>query len=161
MVIVMGADKGATIETLGLFLILVIGLALTPTISTALVDSKYSAFTENDTVQPLVANTTTTYYEGRNDSTTYAWFTIILNDTTTYGTYTLDYTNFTYTTATKLITFKANVLDDGKIYNAQIKYYYLSVTGAGSALLDLVPLFWVIGLIAAITVVAIKKLHIG
>lgn len=147
-------------EILGLFLIVVICLALTPTIATSITDAKYIPETENRVIDISVLNSTTPLtYAARNDSATYAWFSITLNATNSYGLTVVDCsTNITYTVGTRVILFKVGTLD--KDVNCTITYYWQYVTGAPSALLDLVPLLWIIAVIAVTVVVAAKKLRL-
>lgn len=147
-------------EILGLFLIVVICLALTLTIATSITDAKYIPETESFVIDISVSNDTTAFtYAARNDSATYAWLSITLNTTNSYGLTVVDCsTNITYTVGTKILSFKATTLN--KDVNATITYYWQYVTGASSALLDLVPLLWIIAVIAATVVVAAKKLKL-
>ena len=148
-------------EVLGLFLILVVCLALTPTIATSITDAKYIPETEYRVIDISASNDTAALtYAARNSSATYAYFTITLNTTNSYGLTTVDCsTNITYTVATRVITFKATTLN--KDVNATITYYWQYITGGPSALLDLVPLLWIVAVIAVIVVVAARKLHLG
>lgn len=147
-------------EILGLFLIVVVCLALTPTIATSITDAKYIPETESFVIDISVSNDTTAFtYAARNDSATYAWLSITLNTTNSYGLTVVDCsTNITYTVGTKILSFKATTLN--KDVNATITYYWQYVTGASSALLDLVPLLWIIAVIAVTVVVAAKKLKL-
>jgi len=157
----MASNKEMT-EILGLLFIVIVALALTPTIGTSVVNAKYVPETEYKIVDAAVSNDTTALtYAARNDSATYAWFTITLNDTSAYGLTTVECaTNITYTVGTKIITFKVGVLTGTKDYNCTITYYWQYITGAGSALLDIVPLLWVVTIVAAVIVVVTKKLNV-
>lgn len=156
------ANKQSLTETLGLLLILVIALAVTPNVATSTTDAKYVPATEYKEIQPLVSNSTSALaHSARNDSATYAYFTILLNDTSAYGLTEVDCSsNITYTVATKIVLFKDGVFDDGKIYNCTILYYWNSMSGtAQETLLDLVPLLWIVAIIGAIVVFVTKKLR--
>jgi len=150
-------------EVLGLFLILVVCLALTPTIATSLTDAKFIPETEYKIIDADVSNSTTALTNAaRNDSATYAYFTITLNDTSAYGLTTIEEaTNITYTVVTKIVLFKTGVFTSTKAYNCSITYYWQYITGGSSALLDLVPVLWIIAVIAVVVVVAARKLHLG
>jgi hypothetical protein len=150
-------------QIITVFLILVIGLALTPTVQNMVTDSRYIPITEDFEIEPLVANSTTTTYTARNDSSTYAYFTIVLNDTTADdpADTAIYLGNFTYTVSSKLLTFVDGVLDDGKIYLATVTYYYIAMGAAAISMVDLVPLFYVIALVAVCTVTIIVILKKG
>ena len=155
------ADKNLT-EGIGLFLIVVICLAITPNIVTSLEDSKYIPFTESQEIEPLVSNSTAALiYAARNTSTTYEYFTITTNETTAdTGLYTIDpANNMTYTEATQVIEFDVGVFDDGKIYLVTISYYYM-IPSIQVTLLNLVPLFWVVAIIACVVAYVTKRLNV-
>ena len=90
-------------QVLGVFVLIVLALALTPSVASFTTDAGYAAYTEYKEIQPLVSNATTTTYTARNDSTTYEYWTISLNDTTAdTGLTTVDpANNITYTVTAK------------------------------------------------------------
>lgn len=147
-------------QLLGLLIIVIIALALTSTVSTAAIDAAYAPFTENKVIVPSTSNSTTALtHPARNDSATYAWFTITTDNATNYGLYVIDCANnITYTVATKIIAFDVGVFNASLIYTCTINYYWLSLGAAEQTLLSLVPLFWVTLILAAVVVVVIYKL---
>jgi hypothetical protein len=158
------ANSGTMKQVLAVFITIVLGLALTPSVGSFTTDAGYTQTTEYKEIQPLVANSTTLTYDARNDSTTYAYFTISLNDTTAdTGLTTLDEANnMTYTESTKTVTFTSGVLDDGKVYNATISYYTEDLTNdVVLVLLPIAPILWIVAVIAvgivAITVILRKS----
>lgn len=140
------------------FILLVVGLALTPSVATFTTDAKYQAVQDIAEIAPLVANSTVLTYDARNDSSTYAYFSITLDPANMYGQTDVDVTkNITYTAATDTLAFKVGVLDDGETYEATIDYYTDDLTDAATlALVVLAPLFWVV-LILTIGIVAVYE----
>jgi hypothetical protein len=153
----MSANETKLKELIAVFVIIVLGLAFTPSVASMVTNASYIPYTETAEIKPLVANSTVTTYTARNDSTTYAYFQITLNDTAAdTGLTTIDEAkNITYTVSSKTLTFKVGVLDDGKVYNASISYSYLNPNGAIIAILPIVPILWVV-MILAVGIVTIS-----
>jgi hypothetical protein len=151
-------------QVMAVFILIVIGLALTPSVASFTTSGAYTEYQEYKEIEPLVANSTTLTYDARNDSTTYEYFTITLNDTTAdTGLTTIDSANnITYTVATKALAFVSGVLDDGKVYNASITYYTDDLTNSVVlVLLPIVPLLWVVSVIAVgvVMITVLLKRH--
>ena len=151
------AQKSEITQMLGLLIIVVIALALTPTIQTACVDAAYAPYTESDVVTPGTANTTTLDHPARNGSATY--FTFTLNQTDSLGATTLTWLIGFNLTATSTITFYTlNHTAANEHYLVTMTYYWLSLGAAEQTLIALVPLFWVTLILASVVVVIIYKL---
>lgn len=137
------------------FLLIVVGLALTPTVVSSCDDARYIGYSQANAMDPATSNSTATTYTARNDSLTYAYFTITLNDTSNYGLTTVDCSsNITYTVATKTLAFDVGVLNVSKDYLATIGYFYIAMDATSQALLLLVPLFYIV-IILAVGAVAV------
>jgi len=158
----MGKQSSDIVGTLGLVLILVVCLAITPNVLSSSVDAKYVAFTESQEIVPSVSNSTAALtYAARNTSSTYAYFGIVLNATDAYGLTTVDCSqNITYTEATKIIAFDSGVLNKTVVYLATISYQYIAISSAMATLLDLIPLFWVVAILACLIAFVTKKLNV-
>lgn len=149
-------------QIMATFILVVLALALTPAVASSVTDAGYVPVTEYQVIDADVSNSTSALtYAARNDSATYAYFTISIvtgGDATVsmYGLADIDVsTNITYTVATKIIDFKAGVLDKTKEYNMSITYYTDELTSAVAlVLLPIVPVLWVVGVLA-VAVVAI------
>lgn len=133
----------------GVFLVIVLALALTPTIASSVTDGKYIQVTEIKTITPSSSNATTLTNEARNDSDTYAYFHITLNNTDAYGLTAVHVaSNITYTETTKSLAFKVGVLNSSIVYNATITYYYVAMSTAAQSLIGIVPIIWVVVVLA-------------
>lgn len=161
-------DKTKGTEILALFLIMVVALALTPTLQTASVDAQYTPFTNVNTVVVSTSNSTTLTYSARNGSTNAIndlYWTISLNQTNYFGFTTIKFGNtqagnVTYS-ADKTVTFGVPCLNSTKTYLVTITYSVLSVSTAIQGLVLLLPLLWIILIIACVIVIAYKKLKLG
>jgi hypothetical protein len=142
---------------------IVIGLALTPAINTAIVYSKYIPFTDYKTVDPAVSNSTSALtYSPRNDSTTGAYIRVTLNATSFYGQTTITMNqeaHGNYTMAVdKVIVFTVITLNRTVVYLVTINYYYEALGSTSQTLLGLTPFFWVVFLLGGAIIVAYKWL---
>jgi len=140
------------------FIIIILALALTPTLAAFVGDSAYQPYTEEKTIVASVSNSTSALtYTARNDSLTYAYFVITLDQANEYGVTTVDVaTNITYTVATKIIAFDEGVFDTAETYVCTITYFTNALTSAAnSALIAIVPIIWVV-IILAVGMVAIR-----
>jgi hypothetical protein len=137
-------------QVFAVFLLVVISLAFTPSVASFVTDAEYTEYTDSLEVVPATSNSTTTTYTARNDSSTYAYFTITLNTTSAYGLTTIEEaTNITYTVATKTLTFKSGVLTSGTAYLVTVVYYTEDLTSTVVlALLPIVPILWVVAVLA-------------
>jgi hypothetical protein len=157
------------VEVLGIFLILVIALALTPSIATSTVQAQYSQFTDSKVIVVATSNATTLTYAAENASTgalNDLWWTITLNQTDVYGLTTVLFASGNVSlTATSTLTFAGGggtgqgCLTTGKTYLVTITYNALEASGPIQALVTLVPLFWIIAIIAAAVVIIYKVLQ--
>lgn len=140
------------------FVLLIIGLALTPAVASFTTDAKYQAVQDIKAIAPLTANSTVLTYQARNDSTTYGYFSITLDPANMYSQTNVDVTtNITYTVSSKTLAFKTGVLDDGETYDATIDYYTDDLSSAAVlALVALAPLLWVV-ILLAVGIVAIYE----
>lgn len=151
------AQKSEITQILGLLIIVVIALALTPTIQTGVVDAAYAPYTESDVVTPGTANTTTLDHPARNGSASYFVFT--LNQTDKNGDTAIVWLVGFNLTATSTITFYTlNHTAANEHYLVTMTYFWLSLGAAEQTLIALVPLFWVTLVISAMVVVIIYKL---
>jgi len=150
----MAKSKSEMTQILGLLIIVVIALALTPTIGTMVTDAAYAPYTEADVIVPSSANTTTLNHSARNGTASY--FIVTLNATDKNGATTLTYITGFKDTAATTITFYT--LNSSVAYTATITYNWLSLGAAEQALIALVPLFWVVIILAAVVVVVVYKL---
>lgn len=156
------ADKTEITEGIALMLILVICLALTPNIITSLVDAKYGLeYIDNIEKTGGAASVTITLTHGnaRNES---GYITATLNVTDKNGHTTLTFpTDFyvsdfgSYTTGT---TITLTTLNDTVEYLVTVDYDYL-IPAIQCTLLNLVPLFWVVAIVACTVAFVSKKLH--
>lgn len=152
------ADKATMSPMRSLFLVFILvvaGLAMTPSIASMTTDAKYMEHTEAKAIDPAVSNDTALTYSARNAS---AYFTITLNATESNGLTTLTYTTHFKYSADKTITFSS--LNKTVAYLATIVYYYVAMSSIGQSLLTLTPLLWVMGLIAVAVIacyIALRK----
>ena len=158
-------DKTKGTDILALFLIIAIALALTPTLQTTAIDSQYSSFTDIAAITPSVANTTTLTHPARNASTNAlndGYWTVLLNATNWGGQTTITFASGNLTlTAASTLTFNDKCLNKTVVYLATITYQWLSASSAIQGLVLLVPLLWIILIIACVVVIAYKKLKLG
>lgn len=150
-------------QMLGLMIIVIIALALTPTVASAVGSAGYVAQTDYKVIVPATSNSTSALtYTARNDSSTYAYFTIVANDTLNEGLaglLTVDCSkNITYTVSTGIVLFKTGVFVKATPYNMSITYYYQSLDAAEISLLAIVPLLWVVMILSAVVVFVVYKL---
>jgi hypothetical protein len=140
----MSSRKGNLHTVAMTFVVMIVALACTPAISSFTTSSKYVSFTEAKAITPSSSNSTTLTYSARNDS--YAQWTCILNATDKNGATSLvKDTDYTYP-SDKTVLF--STLNKTVVYLATITYSYIAASSAMQSLVDLVPLFWVIGIIA-------------
>lgn len=140
------------------FILIILALALTPTLAGFVGDSAYQPYTEQKTIVSGTSNSTSALTNNaRNDSLTYAYFVITLDQANMYGVTTVDVTtNITYTESTKVIAFDVGVFDKTKTYVCTITYFTDDYTSAASlALIAIVPIMWVV-IILAVGIVAIS-----
>ena len=138
------------------FLLIVLGLALTPAVGSFTVDAKYSTYTEVTHLVPSVSNTTTVTYNIRDADEAYvtiiAWDNDAANATVTAYTYAAS--------GAKTIAI-TGIVDTGgaagRDFWLWITYSTVDLTSAPVlALVVLAPLMWVV-LILAIGIVAIYE----
>lgn len=149
-------------------MLIVLALALTPAVASFVTDAGYSQTTEYKLIDADVSNSTSALtYDARNDSDTYAYFSIIIvaggtAEISEYGSATIEVaTNMTYTESTKIITFdETGLFDPTKTYNMSITYSTVDLTSAVvTALLPIVPILWVVAVLAVgiITITVLLK----
>jgi hypothetical protein len=142
-------------QVLAVFVLVVLALALTPSVASFATDAAYTEYTDFVNLDPSAGNSTVLSYEARNDSTTYAYFTITLNVTSEYGSTTIDCTsNITYTEATQTLEFNVDTDDSGPFdpavaYGVTIVYYTNELTnGVVLVLVPIATLLWVVAVLA-------------
>ena len=137
------------------FLMIVLGLALAPSVATFATSAEYQEVTQEiaygSPIDPAVANTTTTLYTIYNVSTTYRAELKQASDNVSIVL--VSETNFTCTAAK---TFTYAELDNTETYWGTIYYDTIDLTSSAVlALVPLAPLLYVVTVIA-IGMVAIK-----
>lgn len=148
--------KGSMKQLMGVFILTVLALALTPAVASSVTDAGYVPNTEYALIDADVSNSTSALtYDARNDSATYAYFDIVIvaggtGTVSEYGSAVIEVaTNITYTEATKIIEFKSGVFDETKTYNMSITYHTEGLTSSAVlALLPIVPILWVVAILA-------------
>lgn len=157
-------------QVLGVFVLIVLALALTPSVGSFATDATYTDYTDYKLITAGTSNATTTTYTARNDSSTYAYFTVVIvaggtGTTSEFSSATIDYTNFTYTVATKTLIFDGTAegpFDETKTYNMSITYYTQDNTNdVALVLLPIVPILWVTAVMAVgiVMVTVLLKRH--
>lgn len=156
-------------KLMAVFILIVLALALTPSVASFVTDANYTQYTDYKLITAGTSNSTTTTYTARNDSATYAYFTVTIvaggtGEESEYGSTTIHYTNFTYTVSSKTLAFTgvgaAGPFDEAKTYNMSIAYYTVDLTSdVVIALLPIVPILWVVAVLAVgvTTVVILLK----
>ena len=146
------------------FLLIVLALALTPSVASFATSAGYTQVTEYQEIDAGVSNSTEALtYVARNDSATYEYFTIAIvaggtGTVSEYGSAVIDVTsNITYTEATQIIDFASGVFDNTKTYNMSLTYWTEDLTNAVVlALIPIVPILWIVGVLAVgVTTVSI------
>jgi len=136
------SSQGGLGKAILLMVLIVIGLALTPTVGDQTVYSKYwYAQDEAHDVVPATANTTTVNYGPVWNRTGY--ITVLYN-----GTNEIPATGAVNYTVTAATTFTFGGLTKGSVYNMTISYSYLTGDAIVIALVDLAPMFWAMFIIA-------------
>jgi hypothetical protein len=132
------------------FILIVVGLALTPTIGAFAVSANYTYAYQENTLVPHTSNVTSVSYNIRETDEVYV--TIIALNKTDSNT-TIPSTDYSYTvTGAKAITI-ANIVSDagssGHEYYLLITYQTIDLTSSVIvALTPLVPIFWVVVILA-------------
>lgn len=142
-------------ELIGIFLMVVIGLALTPAIQSNLVGAQYGRqITEAIDLDPATSNTTT-LGDGpiRNGTSTY--FVVTLNGTAYTWTGAINYTVASIGGYNGGGTFTWEGLSNAAVYNGTA-VYWCRLTAASYTLAGLLSIFWVI-LLMGIAVVSIVR----
>ena len=136
-------------KVFSIFLLVIIALALTPSISSSTVDAKYgNGHIQTNLVDPSADNRTVlTYGNVRNLS---AYITVRLNGTEITQSGALNYTVSYLGTYSVGGNVTLAGLDNSKVYNVYVEYDYL-VPVMLVSLLSLAPLMWIV-LIVGITV---------
>jgi len=142
-------------QLLGIFLIVVVGLALTPAIAAEVTRAQYGHIWSEETIAvvPATSNVTTLAHGPAWNDTTY--ITVVLNDTEIESTGAINYTMTyvgTYSVGANL-TFAG--LTAGSTYDGYCTYR-TKIAAMQIVLLGLAPLFWVV-LLIGVAVVAIYK----
>lgn len=145
---------------IGIFLMIVIGLSLTPAIASTLVDAQYGRqITQAINIDPATSNTTTlTSGPIRNGTSTY--FTVTLNGTAYTWTGAINYTVASIGGYGGGGTFTWEGLSNAAVYNGTA-IYQCRLAAASYTLIGLVPLFWVVLLIGVAALTIIKQLRPG
>lgn len=156
------AKKAEMTEMLGFFFIIIVALTLIPTITNASIEAQYGLTeTEYHIIDASADNTTTLTQDGYIYNVT-GFIVIVLDQANYLGRTTLTWlTDYKVTTigdysTGAVITFY-NMNKTITDFNASISFHY-RLPAAQYTLLGLVPLFWVITIIAACVVVVTKKL---
>jgi hypothetical protein len=141
-------------QVLGVFVLIVIALALTPAVGSFVTDAGYTEYTDTNTIDADVSNSTTLTYTPRNDSATFAYFTVTCDPANAYGDTTVDVANnMTYLSA-KTVDWLGNTglggpWDDAEEYDLTITYYTEDLTNSVVlVLLPIVPILWITAVIA-------------
>ena len=149
----MSSNNAQLKKLFGVSLAVILGLSILVSVATMTEDAPYIAISEDFVIDTAVSNSTTTTQIARNDSITYEYFDITLNATSVYGLTTIEEaTNITYTVSTKELEFKEGVLNASTNYLASVDYYYARMGDAGISLVALVPLLFVVLIIAVVMV---------
>lgn len=137
-------------QVLATFVLIVIMLALTPSVASFATDAGYQYVTDSLEVTPSSSNSTTLTYYARNDSATYEYFVISLNASSAYGLTDVEVaTNITYTESTKTLTFNTGVLVSSTVYLVTVAYQTDDLTSAAvAALIPITPILWVVAVLA-------------
>lgn len=140
------------------FLLIIVGLALTPAVASFIIDATYQNSYEEKLLTPSSSNTTTVTYNIRD--TDEAYMTIVaLNQTS--ANKTIASTEYSYTVSGAKTILITNIVSDkgsaGHVYYLLITYQTIDLTDAVIiALAPIVSLLWVV-IVLAVGVVAIYE----
>jgi hypothetical protein len=150
--------QGQMKQVMAVFIMVVIALALTPSVASFTTDAGYTEYTQYALIDADVSNSTTLTYNARNDSDTYEYFSVVIvaggtAEVSEFGSATLDYTNFSYTVSSKALAISSakddGPLDSSKTYNMSYTYYTEDLTNdVVLVLLPIAPILWVVATLA-------------
>lgn len=141
-------------QVLAVFILVVLALALTPAVGSFVTDAAYTEYTDTNTIDADVSNSTTLSYSARNDSSTFAYFTVTCDPANAYSDTTVDVANNMTYLSDKTVNWLGNTGTGGpwtstEDYDLTIVYYTDDLTNSVVlVLLPIVPILWVVAVMA-------------